>query len=216
MSTIATARFRSALAVAAAGCLALTACAGSPESEGRTSEPATPSTTASSSAPATSSAPPRPQAATSTSPAKNLPKPKMPAEAKEFTKEGYEAFVNYWFEAQNYGMATGDTAPMDKVSMEKCGICVERGRTMKGAYADGGWIVGGDIKVTEFYTPLQKDIQDLYQAAVQLRESKSQPFSPAGQPIPDGLTKATTHDLNFHATYSKSGGWKMAALVGDE
>lgn len=168
MSSIAPRHVRAALAVAAAGCLTLTGCSGTPGANGSPtsagSSSASQSGSPSQSASASASAPATPEPATSTSPAKNIAKPKMPSEAKEFSKDGYEAFVDYWFAAQNYGMATGDTAPLEAASMDRCGICAERAKTMKRAYIDGAWIVGGDIQLLRFYSPLQKDAQNLYQA----------------------------------------------------
>jgi hypothetical protein len=153
MSSIAPRHVRAALAVAAAGCLALTGCSGTPGANGSptsagsssASQSGSPSQSASASTPAT------PEPATSTSPAKNIAKPKMPREAKEFSKDGYEAFVDYWFEAQNYGMATGDTAPLEAASMDRCGICAERAKNIKRANIDGAWIVGGDIQLFQLY-----------------------------------------------------------------
>jgi hypothetical protein len=220
MSSIAPRHVRAALAVAAAGCLALTGCSGTPGANGSPtsagSSSASQSGSPSQSASASASTPATPEPATSTSPAKNIAKPKIPSEAKEFSKDGYEAFVDYWFAAQNYGLATGDAQPMLMASMEKCGICAERAKTMKRSYDNGGWIVGGNIRLVKFYSPLSKDVQSLYQAAIEFRESSSQPYGPGGKSMPEQKYDGKIHKLSAYASYSKAGGWKMAAIEGDE
>jgi hypothetical protein len=83
---------------------------------------------ASSSAPsATADAPPtpdpRPTPASSKGPARNLPRPVLPESAKQNTKEGFEAFTQYWFDTIRYARETGDVTPLKEASQKSCKMC---------------------------------------------------------------------------------------------
>ncbi|MEE1619825.1 DUF6318 family protein [Zafaria sp. J156] len=205
---------RPALATAALLALALTACSPSTgESPTSGAEDTTASTT---SAPPTSASPTEPVPATSTSPAKNLPKPVMPPEAKEFSKEGYEAFVEYWFEAQNYGLATGDPEPFSAVSDERCGLCAQRLQAIETYNADGGWVVGGEVYAENFVTQLVPDDQEMYQGLFILRQEAIAAFDEEGN-LKDGTKKdAVKTPFNSFAFFDEASGWKMAVVASDE
>lgn len=79
--------------------------------------------------------------ASSEGPAQNVPVPEMPAAAKEQTQEGLEAALEYWWEAAYYLKSTGDSLPMERVSMNGCVVCQDLIKNWPLAYEDGVWAV---------------------------------------------------------------------------
>lgn len=120
-----------ALGFGVAVLLGVSACSGPPETPAQTSIPlGSPTPLASSPSSSPSGSPtdsPSPNnayvPATSTSPAKNVPRPVLPALAKKKTFEGQKAFIKYWMETYNYAFDTGDTAPFGAVSAPDCKAC---------------------------------------------------------------------------------------------
>ncbi|WP_147433624.1 DUF6318 family protein [Galactobacter caseinivorans] len=120
-----------ALGLGVAVLLGVSACSGPPETPAQTSIPmGTPTPLASSptaipsGSPTASSSPSNAYVpATSTSPAKNVPKPVLPKLAKEKSFEGQKAFIKYWFETYNYAFDTGNTAPFKDASTADCAAC---------------------------------------------------------------------------------------------
>ncbi|AMM32020.1 hypothetical protein SA2016_1340 [Sinomonas atrocyanea] len=147
---------RSALPVLAfASALALSGCSGGADAESQ--GPPTASPSASATATPTPSVDSRPTPASSTGPARNLPKPEMPAAAKENTKAGFEAFTQYWFDAVTYALETGDTAPLKAISKPDCKICngyIARADRVAGG---NGWNVGPRWTVKGFSSTLKLD-----------------------------------------------------------
>jgi hypothetical protein len=147
---------RSALpALVLASALALSACSGGADAE----SPVSPTGSASASATATPTptADPRPTPASSTGPARNLPKPELPAAAKENTKAGFEAFTQYWFDTVTYALETGDTGPLKAISKPDCKICngyIARADKVAGG---NGWNIGPRWTVKGFSTTLKLD-----------------------------------------------------------
>ncbi|WP_124035162.1 DUF6318 family protein [Kocuria tytonicola] len=76
-------------------------------------------------------------------PARNVPKPVMPAEAKEETEAGAQAFLNYRADAQWYSIQTGDTSLVREVTSTDCAKCTEQFDAYDQIYARGHWAAGG-------------------------------------------------------------------------
>ncbi|MEV8156697.1 DUF6318 family protein [Kocuria salsicia] len=81
--------------------------------------------------------------ATLAHPARNVPKPVMPEEAKQETEAGAQAFLNYRADAQWYSIQTGDTSLIRQVTSTDCANCVEQYDSFDRAYSDGNWSGGG-------------------------------------------------------------------------
>ena len=81
-------------------------------------------------------------------PARNVPKPVMPAEAREETEAGSQAFLNYRADAQWYAMQTGDTSLVREVTAPECSSCTEEYDEIDALYGKGGWARGGWEKPT--------------------------------------------------------------------
>lgn len=109
---------------------------------------ASPSSTASSAA--ASSAAPSPDAtpadyvpASLDGPAQNVPKPVMPDLASEETRDGAQAFLDYWSDAMWYANQTGDTTYIREIVAESCEVCSDQFDVIENVYGEGAWFVGG-------------------------------------------------------------------------
>ncbi|WP_016997898.1 DUF6318 family protein [Kocuria atrinae] len=76
-------------------------------------------------------------------PARNVPKPVMPEEAKQETEAGAQAFLDYRTDAVWYAFQTGDTSLAREVTSDSCENCLDQFNRIDGIYSDGGWIAGG-------------------------------------------------------------------------
>lgn len=76
-------------------------------------------------------------------PARNVPKPVMPPEAKEETEAGAQAFLNYRADAQWYAMQTGDTGLVREVTASECANCTSQFDDIDSLYNNDGWVAGG-------------------------------------------------------------------------
>ncbi|MDQ0259436.1 DUF6318 family protein [Sinomonas atrocyanea] len=168
---------RSALPVLVlASALALSACSGGADAESQ--RPPTGPASASATATPTPAADSRPTPASSTGPARNLPRPQLPAAAKENTKAGFEAFTQYWFDTVTYALETGDTGPLKAVSKPDCKICVSYIKSGETAKADGGWRVGPQWTISDFVTDMRLDPLGQAVAYFSMEESASQVIGP--------------------------------------
>lgn len=76
-------------------------------------------------------------------PAQNVPKPVMPDLAREESREGAQAFLDYWSDAMWYAYQTGDTSYARKVTSNSCAVCEEEFKAVEQAYDLKAWLVGG-------------------------------------------------------------------------
>ena len=81
--------------------------------------------------------------ATLAHPARNVPKPVMPEEAKQETEAGAQAFLNYYADAQWYSIQTGDTSLVRPISSPDCQKCTEQYNAYDRIYQNGDWAAGG-------------------------------------------------------------------------
>ncbi|RZU62698.1 DUF6318 family protein [Zhihengliuella halotolerans] len=196
---------RGALAtLGVASLLALSACAGD---DGTTTEPS--ASTPSSSAAPSSSTPPEPKKATPEGPAQNLVPPELPEEAEEFSEEGFKAFIEYWYEAASYGIATGDDSYVSQVSDEGCSGCT-RILNMIENIGQGGseqWIVGGEMQATDIIAKLHGGQGENQTAYFTLRKFAGDAYGKDGlldggdNVLKDGVVK-----FEFDASY-ENGAW---------
>jgi len=147
--------------------LALTGCSepepGSPMPTGAApASPAQPSPTATATAAGPTEQPGPTAAATQTStPAPtaaatqtSTPAPTLPPEATTNDAAGAEAFVRYWYDAFDYAVSSGDTAPLREASLyPECLECDELAALVEDAYAGGGRLAGGQTHVVEAVSP---------------------------------------------------------------
>ncbi len=83
--------------------------------------------------------------------------PAMPAQAQEMTNEGAEAFVQYWFDLANYGVATGDTGPVMTMAEPSCTVCERIRAQIAANYSDGGRILNYQWTVSDASVTMRND-----------------------------------------------------------
>ncbi|MFC4904508.1 MULTISPECIES: DUF6318 family protein [Kocuria] len=76
-------------------------------------------------------------------PAQNVPKPVMPELAREESREGAQAFLDYWSDAMWYANQTGDTTYVRAIVSESCEVCIDQFNVVEDVYEQGAWFVGG-------------------------------------------------------------------------
>lgn len=84
--------------------------------------------------------------------------PTLPDEAKEPTKAGAEAFVEYYWEVVSYAQKSGDVASLKELQTEYCEVCVGGTEAIERIYERGGHIEGGtydllDVSASEASGP---------------------------------------------------------------
>ncbi|WAP51419.1 DUF6318 family protein [Arthrobacter sp. ATA002] len=118
--------------------------------------------------------------ATAQGPAENVPLPVMPELAKQESKEGLEAFAEYWYALANYGYETGDPAPVRAVSAETCFSCISYYRVLGNGYADNDWMLGARLHVQDVSSNFVKTAEGAYQATTLILQDELQYYSPSG------------------------------------
>ncbi|MGX5357274.1 DUF6318 family protein [Kocuria sp. KH4] len=76
-------------------------------------------------------------------PAQNVPKPVMPPLAREESREGAQAFLDYWSDAMWYANQTGDTTYVRAIVSESCEVCINQFDVIEDVYKEGAWFIGG-------------------------------------------------------------------------
>ncbi|MFE7630009.1 DUF6318 family protein [Kocuria sp. NPDC057446] len=134
-----------ALGVAVLAALLLTGCGPDDDDGGAAASPSSPAPSA-----APTTAEPGPGAtpadyvpASLDGPAQNVPVPVMPDLAREESREGAQAFLDYWSDAMWYAHQTGDAEYAQTIISDSCDICTEQLMFIEDVYGDGAWFVGG-------------------------------------------------------------------------
>jgi hypothetical protein len=125
--------------------LGLTACGG--DAEGEPGSSASPATSAVASEATTPT--PKYKPASADGPAENVAIPEMPSEAMLKSQQGLEAFIPYWFETLSYAYESGDLRPLRQHIGPQCFSCDEFAKVIDAWHVEDGWIVGGQIEVTD-------------------------------------------------------------------
>ena len=82
-------------------------------------------------------------------PAQNVPKPKEPAGMNVETVEGVVKFLNYWMEAHNYSIQTGDAVPWANTTSKADEHDTKSIQWVHDLYHNNeGWIAGGLRNIT--------------------------------------------------------------------
>jgi hypothetical protein len=124
-------------------------------------------------------------------PAQNVPVPVKPALADEFSKAGIEAFATYWYQTLSYLYETGDSKPMDAITGPACPNCVRIRDGISSWYADGNWIVGGQVTVEAVESKFVVTDANEYQVIIQAHQGGFNHFRKDGSsvesvpPVPD-------------------------------
>jgi hypothetical protein len=197
---------RSALPVLVlASALALSACSGGADAESQ--RPPTGSASASATATPTPAADSRPTPASSTGAARNLPRPQLPAAAKENTKAGFEAFTQYWFDTATYALESGDKEALAAISAADCKVCAGYLKDI----AAGGWSVGPKWTTDAFVTDMKLDPLGQAVGYFMLDEGPSKWYDRSGTVTKDRKGGNNGQAKAIYATYSR-GAWKARQL----
>jgi hypothetical protein len=166
---------------------------------------ASPSSTVSTGAPAASSSSSEPGSgatpadyvpASLDGPAQNVPEPVMPDLAREESREGAQAFLDYWSDAMWYAHQTGDTSYVRTIVSKSCEVCDEQLDFIEDVHADNAWFIGGKESPVIQEVSIQRSAEGIYKpivlasaAGVQLVESgtvtyEASPRSGEGDPFP--------------------------------
>lgn len=198
--------------LALCGAVALTGCSASANGENPTSAASNGSSnaSASSSGVASGAASASPQEATPTSPAKNIPEPVMPKEAKEHSAKGLEAFTRYWFKVHNYAQKTGDTKQMMALCIEDSAFCEERKKSIDQFSDRKAWMTGGDAHIGTFYTQMNKTPGGYIHALVELDQRARTVYQSHGQ-VPEADRPASKDHFESYS-YWDNGSWKYLGI----
>ncbi|GAA3290021.1 hypothetical protein GCM10017708_14570 [Arthrobacter citreus] len=191
---------------------------GAEAAEGSSSS-ATPSSTAGADDDASESASPTPtptqtaayKPASAEGPAENVPLPVMPELAKQESKEGLEAFAEYWYSLVNYGYETGDPGPVRAVSDDSCFNCQSYYRVLESGYANEDWMSGARLHLQDVSSNFVETDKGAFQATTLIIQDDLQYYSPTGYVGSDPGNALPAVQL-MEAVYT-SNGWYVVTLV---
>lgn len=87
-------------------------------------------------------------------PAQNVPEPVMPDLAREESRDGAQAFLDYWSDAKWYAYQTGDTSYARNIISEHCDVCMDELGEIEKLYESNAWAVDGretiEMRVDQF------------------------------------------------------------------
>ncbi|MCC3266735.1 DUF6318 family protein [Arthrobacter gengyunqii] len=203
-----------------AAVLVLGGCSGSgnPEAEAaQGSSSASPRGSASSGETATPAGTPVPTAvykpATAAGPAENVPLPVMPELAKEKSKEGLEAFAEYWFSLVNYGYETGDTSLVKELSGPECELCEAFYVAIEKGYEGENWVQGGTLSIVALGTKFVETPKGRYQVILSIKSAPGNDRGPNGLIYREHTPSKDSFAQIMEATYME-GRWVVDLVEG--
>jgi hypothetical protein len=131
---------------------------------------------------------PAPKTSPSTTPATASPSPTgpvapaLPTAAKANTSVGAKAFVQYWFEALNYALHSGDTSAMDALAHSECSTCAGLRKSVRRIYDADGRLVGGGWRPDKVEHDPRIDPPD-YRFAVRVTQARQKVVDGSGKVI---------------------------------
>jgi hypothetical protein len=100
--------------------------------------------------------------------------------AKTETKEGLEAFADYWFEQVNFAYESGDVTGIQAVTSPNCEFCFNITSSLTTNYQNGRWLAGGKITVPAASTTFERASDGNYQVIVQVMQQAITYHDPDG------------------------------------
>lgn len=113
-------------------------------------------------------------------PAENVPLPVMPELAKQESKEGLEAFAEYWYALINYGYETGDAKPVRDISGPECSVCDGFYKTVDSGFKGEDWMAGATVKVRDIHSDFIRTQSGQYQVLIQISQKDLEYYGPNG------------------------------------
>ncbi|MFI7481347.1 DUF6318 family protein [Kocuria sp. M1R5S2] len=107
-------------------------------------------------------------------PAQNVPKPVLPELAKEESRDGAQAFLDYWSDAMWYAYQTGDTSHAREIISPACEVCIQELGEVEQAYKAGQWLTGGrqQLELQDF--AITRAADGVYKPVVKYRNDEVQ------------------------------------------
>ncbi len=132
----------------------------------------------------------------------------MPEVAKQESKEGLEAFAEYWFSLVNYGYETGDTSHVKALSGPECEICESYYVSMEKGYINEDWVQGGTLAILDNNSAFVLTPKGRYQVILSVQENHSYYRGPNGVLYTQNFASRYAFDQIMEATY-KDGRWTV-------
>lgn len=151
----------------------------------------------------------QPVGASSAGPAQNV---RVPQETKLLTAktaEGLKTFTYFWISYNSYAQQTGNTDKLEGLSSEECSYCTNEVDMISKVYADGGWMAGGDPRVSDIFPKLPEG-KTTGTALVAYSETAGTIFNADGEKISTIEPKESTV-LTVKASYI-DGEWTMRSI----
>jgi hypothetical protein len=120
----------------------------------------------------------------------------MPELAKEESRAGAQAFLDYWSDAMWYANQTGDTSYVRGIVSDACEACSEQFNVIEKVYREDAWFIGGreridlqDLEIKRAADGVYKPIALSSTEGIKLVEDgrvtyEAHPRSGAGDPFP--------------------------------
>ncbi|MBO0896297.1 hypothetical protein J0915_07025 [Arthrobacter sp. zg-ZUI10] len=139
--------------------------------------------------------------------------PVMPELAKEESKEGLEAFAEYWFSLVNYGYETGDTSRVEELSGPECELCEAFYVAMEKGYAGENWVQGGTLSIVALGTKFVETPKGRYQVILSIKSAPGNDRGPKGVIYREHTPSKDSFAQIMEATYVE-GRWVVDLVEG--
>ncbi|MFI7743468.1 DUF6318 family protein [Kocuria rhizosphaericola] len=106
--------------------------------------------------------------------AQNVPKPVMPDLAREESRAGAQAFLDYWSDAMWYAYQTGDTSYARDIISPHCEVCLNELSEVEQVYGGSQWLAGGRQKFELQDSAIQRAVDGIYKPVVKYRNDEVQ------------------------------------------
>ncbi len=136
--------------------------------------------------------------------------PKLPEAATKETKEGLRAFADYWLSLMNYGFATGDYGPVNKLTVPGCKTCKNVQEGIPETYRKNGWFVGGELKIEKYSDKFRADINGTYSPLMTVSQAPMREYDEAGKPVSQNEGHAAGDDVFVMYSRFQNGSWIVA------
>lgn len=105
-------------------------------------------------------------------PAQNVPKPVMPDLAKKESRDGAQAFLDYWSDAMWYAYQTGDTSYARDIISPHCEVCLDELSEVELAYKASQWLTGGRQVFEVQDSVVQRATDGIYKPVVKYKNDE--------------------------------------------
>ncbi|WP_026819181.1 DUF6318 family protein [Arthrobacter castelli] len=150
-----------------------------------------------------------PVGASSAGPARNVDAPQESKPLTAKSAEGLKTFTYFWISYNSYAQQTGETDKLDELSSDKCNYCSNEIDMINKVYDDGGWMAGGDPRVTDIFPKLPEG-KSTGTALVTYSETAGTIFNSEGEEASTIEPKKPTV-LTVKASYI-DGEWTMRSI----